>query len=314
MLENTALSIENVTYHYGSRLALDGISQSISAGQVFVILGPNGSGKSTLFKLASTLIPLQTGEIFIAGHSVREQANQVRRHLGVVFQYPSLDKKLTVRENIDCQASLFGLRGKLRTNRVDEVLKKLGLTDRTNERVEKLSGGLKRRVELAKGILHRPSVLLLDEPSTGLDPSARLDYWAALQELRKEAGTTVIMTTHLLEEADKADSIAIFHQGKIVAQDSPEKLRRDMGQNIVTIQSRSAVDAQELVQSRFGWSSDLVGNQIRIRNAEAAQRVTDLSDALGNMADSLTIGRPSLEDVFVEKTGVSYSADAAIAS
>ena len=301
-----AIQITNLHYKYGDRVAVDGISQTIAAEQIYVILGPNGSGKSTLFKLMSTLIPLQQGEIELAGFSVRNSPNAVRQRLGVVFQYPSLDRKLSVKENIECQASLVGLRGADRKTRVTEVLELLKLADRTKDRVEKLSGGLKRRVELAKGILHRPQVLLLDEPSTGLDPAARLDYWAALQELKNNYGTTVVMTTHLLEEAEKADEIAIFNRGKLVANDAPEALRQQMGQSILTLQSRQPAVTQKTLQERFGWTSEIVGHQVRVRDEQAAGQAGEVARFLGDGIDSLTIARPSLEDVFVAKTGESY--------
>jgi ABC-2 type transport system ATP-binding protein len=299
--------MDRVRYRYDDRVAVDGLTQSVSREQLFLILGPNGSGKSTLFKLISTLIPLQEGEIFVDGLSVRTEANSVRQRISVVFQYPSLDRKLTVQENIECQAALVGLRGQMRRQRVAESMALMKITDRANERAERLSGGLKRRVELAKGILHQPSVLLLDEPSTGLDPSARLDLWAALQELKTQFGTTVVMTTHLLEEAEKADTIAIMNRGKLVAQDSPENLRRAMGSNIVTVTSRNPANTQQKLLEQFGWVSELVGNEVRINSGDVAQRISELAIALGDSVDSVTLARPSLEDVFVTRTGEHFS-------
>ncbi len=306
LTSNAAIQITDLRYNYGERVAIDGLNQSIAAGIIFVILGPNGSGKSTLFKLVSTLVPLQQGEILVCGNSVRTNPHQVRQNIGVVFQYPSLDRKLTVQENIECQASLVGLRGSHRKSRVEEVIRLMSLTDRTGERAEKLSGGLKRRVELAKGILHRPAILLLDEPSTGLDPNARLELWSALQDLKKQFGTTVVMTTHLLEEADKADQIAIMNRGKLVAQDTPENLRRSMGGSVITLRSRNAEQTQRLISERFGWTSDLLSHEVRIHDANAANQVSEMAAALGDSIDSLTIARPSLEDVFVAKTGESF--------
>lgn len=298
-----AIELDQVRYSYGQRVAIDGLSQSIPREQLFLILGPNGSGKSTLFKLISTLIPLQDGEIFVDGLSVRKQANEVRQRISVVFQYPSLDRKLTVQENIECQAALVGLRGQQCRDRVQDAMRLMNITDRAKERAERLSGGLKRRVELAKGILHHPSVLLLDEPSTGLDPSARLDLWAALQELKTQFGTTVVMTTHLLEEAEKADTIAIMNRGKLVAQDSPDSLRREMGANIITVTSRNPATTQQKLLSQFGWASEIVGNEVRISSTDVAERISEVATALGDSIDSVTLARPSLEDVFVSKTG-----------
>jgi ABC-2 type transport system ATP-binding protein len=303
---SNAIQINNVTYRYGERVAIDSLTQSIAANQLFAVLGPNGSGKSTLFRLISTLVPLQQGEIEVSGLSVSTQATKVRQRIGVVFQHPSLDRKLTVRENIDCQASLVGLTGSSRRSRVDEVISAMSLQDRTNERAEKLSGGLKRRVELAKGILHRPEVLLLDEPSTGFDPSARLELWNALQELKQQHGCTVVMTTHLLEEADKADAIAIMHRGKVVAQDAPDALRRAMGSNIVTIQSREPQAAQNRIREQFGWTSEILNHAVRVSSSDAANRLAELTQLLGDSIECLTVARPSLEDVFIAKTGENF--------
>lgn len=306
MQNESAIVIENLRYSYGERVAIDGLSQNIPASQMFVILGPNGSGKSTLFKLLSTLVPLQSGDVTVAGFSVRTHAAQVRQSIGVVFQYPSLDKKLSVRENIDCQASLVGLFGRERRQRVDDVMRALSLNDRANDRAEKLSGGLKRRVELAKGILNRPAVLLLDEPSTGLDPSARLEFWAALERLKGEAGTSIVMTSHLLEEADKADQIAIMNRGKLVAQDSPENLRRVMGDSMITIRGRRTDYISQLLNQQFGWTCRVLQNEVKVDEAGAVQRVGEVSQLLGEDVESVTVSRPSLEDVFVARTGESF--------
>ena len=303
-----AIDVEGVHYRYGDRVALAGVDLAVEPRQMFAILGPNGSGKSTLFKLLSTLAPLQEGELRVAGRSVRSEPNAVRSLLGVVFQYPSLDRKLTVRENIECQATLVGLRGAARRERVDEVLELLKLTDRGPERVETLSGGLKRRVELAKGILHRPPVLLLDEPSTGLDPAARLDYWAALQQLKNTFGTTVVMTTHLLEEADKADRIAIFHRGKVVAAGTPQSLRQAMGEAVLTVQGGSPEGVREAIREQLGWDGEIIGDAVRIRRHDAAARIGEITTLLGEGVDSVTLARPSLEDVFIASTGESFLA------
>ncbi len=218
------------------------------------ILGPNGSGKSTLFKLIATLVKVQQGGISVFGADTNRDTHLVRSRIGIVFQSPSLDKKLTVLENIRCQAALVGLAGAARDTRIAEVMKQLGLDDRASERCEKLSGGLKRRVEIAKGILHFPPLLLLDEPSTGLDPSARLDLWNALTNLHNNHGVTVVLTTHLLEEAEKCDSLAILHQGKCVAYDSPDSLRKQSGNEILTIQCADPETVAQKLKDRFQWS------------------------------------------------------------
>jgi ABC-2 type transport system ATP-binding protein len=226
----------------------------------------------------------------------------VRGKIGIVFQSPSLDKKLTVDENIACQGALYGIGGALLRKRRDEVLQKMGLTDRRQDLCETLSGGMKRRVELAKGMLHQPSVLLLDEPSTGLDPAARLDLWDALSEMAT-TGMTVLLTTHLLEEAEKADELAIMSAGKLIAQGNAEQLRADMGSGLVTVVSDDPAETERIVRDDMGLDAQRVQQQVRIRSESPAELVPSLAARLGTAATTITIGRPSLEDVFIAKTG-----------
>src|ERR1700682_6042276 len=230
-----AIQIVNLEHRYGARRALAGISLQIELGEIFVFLGPNGGGKTTLFRLLSTLVPGQAGDFPILGFDLRRQTQAIRERLGVVFQAPSLDKKLTVVENLMHQGHLYGLSGRVLEARQNEMLARLGLADRAGERAETLSGGLRRRVELAKGMLHRPRLLLLDEPSTGLDPGARSDLGNYLREVRSQAGVTIVLTTHLLDEAERADRIAILNAGELVAWGAPDELRSTVGGDSITI-------------------------------------------------------------------------------
>ncbi len=300
---NSALSVKNVTHRYKEVTALDGLSFEVPAGQVFGILGPNGSGKSTLFRLVSTLTRVQTGSIQVLGWCTQSNTSQVRQQLGVVFQSPSLDRKLTVLENIRCQAALYGLSGSERDKRIDEFVSMMGLTDKLNIRSEKLSGGQKRRVELAKGLLHRPKVLLLDEPSTGLDPAARLDLWQALTQLRDSYGTSIILTTHLLDEADKCDCIAILNAGVMVACDRPENLRSETGEVVVCISTNDPKAVAQILNERLGIDSKILDQQVRITTPKASSSLSAVVDETKAFASSVSIGRPSLEDVFIAKTG-----------
>lgn len=209
-------TVRNLQHQYGEHHALRGVDIDIRPGRIFALLGPNGSGKTTLFRLLCTLLPIQQGQVLVGGFDSASQPLRVREQIGIVFQSPSLDMKLTVDENIACQGALYGIHGLELRRRRDELLEQLDLLDRRDDLCQVLSGGLKRRVELAKGMLHQPRLLLLDEPSTGLDPSARLKLWDAIREMAGR-GMTVLLTTHLLEEADKADDIAIMSQGKLIA-------------------------------------------------------------------------------------------------
>ena len=231
-----AIEVAELSHAYRERQALRSVSFEIAAGEIFAFLGPNGGGKSTLFRVLSTLMPPQQGHVNILGQSVVEKQLAVRETIGVVFQAPSLDKKLTVDENLSQQAALYGLHGDQLTQRREEVLQQLGLVDRRSDLTETLSGGLRRRVDLAKGLLHRPRLLLLDEPSTGLDPGARSDLWRYLQQLRDDFGVTIVLTSHLLEEADRADRVAVLHLGQIVAQGTPAELRESVGGDSISIE------------------------------------------------------------------------------
>src|SRR3954467_1910464 len=237
MSTSPAVEIAHLAYRYGDREAIHDLSLSIAEREIFAILGPNGSGKTTLFRVLSTLIPLQQGDVRIFGRDLRTNAAAIRSQLGIVFQSPSIDKKLTVIENVIHHGRLYGLGGRELRARADEMLARLGLADRRKELVEQLSGGLRRRVELATGMLHRPRLLLLDEPSTGLDPGARSDLWQYLEQVRDSDGVTVVLTTHLLEEAQRADRIAIMHKGELSALNTPVALQAAVGGDSITIRT-----------------------------------------------------------------------------
>lgn len=297
------IKIADLTHRYGERVALDGLTLSIAAGELFAILGPNGGGKSTLFRLLSTLLRPQRGSITIAGLDPVVSPGAVRELLGVVFQAPSLDKKLSVVENLWCQGRLYGLSsGELR-GRTTELLERFGLADRARERVETLSGGLKRRVELAKGLLHRPRLLLLDEPSAGLDPLARNELRQYLLEIRARDGMTIVLTTHLLDEADQADRIAILDRGKLVALDSPAALRQTLAGESLSLQTADPTAVAAELAAQFALPTRVVGDSVRVEVPQAHEWVSRIVDALPGRIDSLTLGRPSLEDVFIARTG-----------
>lgn len=299
----SALEIDSVSYRYGDKLALDRLSFNVESGTIFGILGPNGSGKSTLFRLVSTLSAVHEGSIRVFGCCTKRDTAAVRSLLGVVFQSPSLDRKLTVLENLRCQAALYGMTGNARNARIDEVCSLLGIAERLKDRCEKLSGGLKRRVELAKGLLHKPKVLLMDEPSTGLDPAARLDLWHAISNLKQDYGTTIVLTTHLLEEADKCDMIAIMNAGTLVALDAPDRLRAEGGETVITITTNSPEEVAAAIRDRLNLEPQTTSTEVRLRLPNAGERIHQIMEVSQSKATSINIGRPSLEDVFIAKTG-----------
>lgn len=303
MSSEWAVEIEALTHYYGSRCALNSVSFRVARGELFVLLGPNGGGKTTLFRILSTLMRPQSGRVAVAGCELPINVEGARAALGVVFQSPSLDRKLTVQENLRYQGVLYGLDRKTQRSREDLLLGQLGLTERRHDLVETLSGGLRRRVEIAKGMLHHPQVLLMDEPNTGLDPGARSDVWRYLQQLRESLGITVLMTTHLLEEADKADRIAILHEGSVVALDTPAVLRGSVGGDSITIETDDADSLAAEIASRFSLTPRVVGVTIRIEQPDGPSWVPRLAEAFSSRIRGIHVGRPTLEDVFIQRTG-----------
>jgi len=292
-----SVEVEGLTHRYGERLALDRVSFSVRSGEVFGVVGPNGGGKSTLFKILSTALRPTSGQARIAGVQIADEA--VRRKIGVVFQAPSLDQKLTVAENLLHHGHLYGLWGGGLRTRIGEELSRFKLSDRAGDRVEKLSGGLQRRVELAKSLLPRPEVLLLDEPSTGLDPGARHELWEALRGLR---GVTVLLTTHLLEEAERCDRLAILHKGRLAALGEPLALRAEIGGDVVTVRTRDAEGLAAAIRGKLGESPQVIPGAVRMSRDRGHELVGKLLEAFPEWIESVTVAKPSLEDVFIART------------
>lgn len=303
MVADTAIDVSHVTHRYGSRTAVNDLSLQVKSGEVFVFLGPNGSGKTTLFRVLATLIPLQEGEITILGYNLRRDAVEIRSRLGVVFQAPSLDKKLTVAENLRYQGKLYGLSGSKLENRCDEMLTALGIADRAGDRTETLSGGMRRRVELAKGLLHHPQLLLLDEPSTGLDPGARSDLWKYLEQIRTQDGVTIVLTTHLLEEAERGDRIAIMHNGSLAALDTPVALQAAVGGDSITIRAADPEKLAAAIRQKFACDVIVLEDTVRLEQPDGHQWIAKLVEAFPEEIQSITLGKPTLEDVFIHTTG-----------
>ena len=299
---------ENLSHQYGSRLALSNVNFEVKAGEIFGLLGPNGGGKSTLFRILSTMMSPTGGRAEVAGHDVARDPAAVRRSIGVVFQTQSLDKALTVAENLRAQGHLHGLSGPKLRDRMQQVMERLGLADRRNDIVETLSGGLKRRVEIAKGLLHRPVVLLMDEASTGLDPGARRELWQYVEELRSREGVTILLTTHILDEADRCDRLALLHQGCVVAEGTPAHLRSGIGGDVVVLEAAETADAAALasrIETRFGLKPVVVDGVLRVEIANGHRFITEVVEAFPGAIDSVGLHKPTLEDVFVRETGAS---------
>jgi ABC-2 type transport system ATP-binding protein len=301
-----AIQISHLSHRYGERTALSDVSLEIGDREIFGFLGPNGSGKTTLFRILSTLIAPVEGQVTIAGLDLRESREAVRRIIGVVFQSPSLDKQLTAEENLRHHGHLYGLRGAEREKRIDEMLARVGLAQRPRELVGTYSGGIRRRVELAKGLLTRPKILLLDEPSTGLDPGARIDLWRYLREIRDESGATILVTTHLMDEAEHCDRLAIMDTGKVAACDTPEALRSRIGADVITLTGDDPEGLVSTIRERFGVTAERVDSVVRIERERGHEFIPQLVEALAGRIRSVSLGKPTLEDVFIDVTGHTF--------
>ncbi|MEZ5361930.1 MAG: ABC transporter ATP-binding protein [Bryobacterales bacterium] len=303
MTASPAVQVENLVFRYGDRTALAGISFEVGRGEIFGLLGPNGGGKTTLFRILSTLLEPAEGRALIFGSDVAKSPIEARRRIGVVFQNQSLDRRLSVEENLDCQGRLYGLGGADLKERIERAMRTTGVYDRRADIVESLSGGLRRRVELAKCLLHRPQLLLLDEPSTGVDPAVRLDFWNYLRRLREEQGVTVLLTTHLLEEADKCDRLAILDQGSLVASGTPDELKSRIGGDVITLTSSDSTTLERKLREKFQIEAQVINGTVRFEQERGPEAVAQLLRALPDSVDSVTVARPSLEDVFIHATG-----------
>ena len=297
-----ALQANDLKHRYETREALRGISFDVASTEIFGLLGPNGGGKTTLFRIVATLFPPMSGQALVFGDDVTRFPARVRRMLGVVFQSPALDPRLTVVENLRHHGHLYGLRGRMLQGRIDETLGIVHLDDRANDLVMALSGGLQRRVELAKALLSQPKLLLLDEPGTGLDPGARRDLWDHLAVLRRR-GTTILVTTHLMDEASRCDRVGILHEGQLVALGTPADLTAEIGGDVILIAARDLEGLARKVLDRFGQPVEILDDRLRVERQLAHEFITDLVEAFPGEIESVTFGKPTLEDVFVHHTG-----------
>ena len=298
------ISVQNIVHRYENRTALNGVSFDVRPAELFGLLGPNGSGKTTLFRILSTLMVPTGGRAVVMGCDAAQNAARLRRQIGVVFQAQSVDPKLTAYENLWHQGHLYGLRGAALSNRVAEILTRVGLADRAKERVETFSGGMQRRIELAKGLLHHPGVLLLDEPTTGLDPGARRDLWQYLQILRDEEHVSVLVTTHLMEEAERCDRLAIMNEGNLVALGTPAELKSEIGGDIILLDAAGDADSvAQHIRTRFHVDTTVLGTQVRIEREGGHRFVPDLVEAFPGEIQAISVSKPALEDVFIHRTG-----------
>jgi ABC-2 type transport system ATP-binding protein len=297
------IAVRDLVHRYDGRVALNGVSFDVRPAELFGLLGPNGSGKTTMFRILSTLMVPVGGRAVILGHDAAKDPSQLRREIGVVFQAQSIDLKLTAAENLRHQGHLYGLHGPGLRRRIIEILERVGLADRAKDKAGTFSGGMQRRLELAKGLLHGPRVLLLDEPTTGLDPGARRDLWQYLRILRDEEQVTVLVTTHLMEEAERCDRLAILNEGKLVALGTPAELKHEIGGDVIVLEARDPESLATRIRARFNVDVQVIDRQVRIERENGHRFVTDVVEAFPGEIDAVSIAKPSLEDVFIRRTG-----------
>jgi ABC-2 type transport system ATP-binding protein len=297
------IRVESLRHAYGERAALDGVTFDVRRAEIFGLLGPNGSGKTTMFRILSTLMLPSSGRAVIAGFDAARDPSNLRKHIGVVFQAQSIDIKLSAEENLRHVGHLYGLSGSALKQRICEMLGRVGLSDRAGDRAETFSGGMQRRLELAKGLLHRPSVLLLDEPTTGLDPGARRDLWQYLHTLRDEEGVTVIVTTHLMEEAERCDRLAILSEGRLVALGTPAELKSEIGGDVILLETNDPESLARKIRERYHIDGAVIAGKVRLEQEQGHRFVTDVVEAFPGEIESISVSKPNLEDVFIHRTG-----------
>src|SRR5881392_1707503 len=302
-MSEAVIEAKGLVKKYGQLEAVRGIDLEVKQGEIFGFLGPNGAGKSTTISMLCTLLKPTAGSASVAGIDVVHDPARVRQRIGLVFQDPSLDDQLTGRENLEFHAFIYSVPAEQRRERIDKMLELLQLTDRASSQVRTYSGGMKRRLEIARGMLHEPQILFLDEPTLGLDPQTRRNIWTHLNELRSTKGVTIFMTTHYMDEAEYCDRIAIIDRGKIVALGTPEELKAMVGGDVVTITSTAPGAAAKEITELLGVTPSRQNGTLRMEVPDGKAFVPRLVRELSAPVDTVTLRRPSLDDVFLKLTG-----------
>jgi len=309
-MEGAAIATTGLTMRFNGFTAVDSVDLSIEKGELFGLLGPNGAGKSTIIKMLTTMLRPTSGGATVWGHDIGRERDAVRNSIGVVFQDPSVDSQLSGRENLDFHGRMYGMDKKTRTERVAEVLELVDLTEKADVLMEDYSGGMQRRLEIARGLMHHPHVLFLDEPTLGLDAQTRRYIWRYIQKMNREDGVTVVLTTHYMEEADHlCERIAIIDQGKIVALDTPENLKDLIGADIITLEMDDGLTDEEVREfSKFEGvkSVERSGSTLTLRVDRGESRIPEIvlsACRAGVKIRSVSMHEPTLEDVFLKFTG-----------
>jgi ABC-2 type transport system ATP-binding protein len=298
-----AVSVRDLRKSYGELEAVRGIDLEVEPGEIFGFLGPNGAGKSTTIKILCTLARPTSGTAQVAGHDVVSERDEVRRHIGLVFQDTTLDDYLTAKQNLEFHAELYGIPARMIAPRLQQVMELVALWDRRTSLVQTFSGGMKRRLEIARGLMHSPRVLFLDEPTVGLDPQTRASIWSYIRELRQREKITIFLTTHYMDEAEYCDRLAIIDAGKIVALGTPADLKAKVGKDRIQLTTADDTAATAALAAKFGLEATRRDGQLTIAVEHGEQFVPRLFAELGVAIKSIAVARPSLDDVFLAYTG-----------
>jgi ABC-2 type transport system ATP-binding protein len=303
MSDSHIIEVEHLVKNYAALRAVDDVSFSVDQGEIFGLLGPNGAGKTTTISILCTLTKPTSGRASINGFDIVRQQSQVRQCIGLVFQDPSLDDRLTALENMDFHARVYNVPASVRKERIEQVLKMVELWERRRDIVQTFSGGMKRRLEIARGLIHRPKVLFLDEPTLGLDPQTRHRLWDFILGLRETEGTTVFLTTHYMDEAEYASRIAVMDHGQLIALDSPGGLKGMVGGDVISLSTVDDQKARAELQARYKIEPRYDNGQIRFEIADGDRFIPALIKELKTEILSISLRRPTLDDVFLKLTG-----------
>jgi ABC-2 type transport system ATP-binding protein len=298
-----AIEVHELVKQYGDVTAVAGIDFTVARGEFFAFLGPNGAGKTTTINILCTLARPTSGRARVASCDVVREPHRVRERIGIIFQDPSLDTQLTAWENLALHARVYGVPGTLWRQRAEQLLRLVELWDRRHQLVRTFSGGMKRRLELVRGLLHRPEILFLDEPTLGLDPQTRRQIWSYLETLRRETGVTLFLTTHYLEEAEQCDRVAIIDHGRVIALDTPDRLKARVGRDIIVLATADDARAASELRERFSLEPLVVDGTLRVEVERGDTFIPELVRQLSVPIRSVSLRRPSLDDVFLALTG-----------
>lgn len=297
------IKVENLVKKFGSITAVNDVSLSVNEGTIFGFLGPNGAGKTTTINILCTLLSPTSGTAFVNGYDCLKEAASVRKSIGIVFQDTTLDKDLTAEENLLFHAYLYNVEKSERRKRVEDVLKFVDLYKRKDDLVKKFSGGMKRRLEVARGLIHRPKVLFLDEPTLGLDPQSRTNLWEFITELPMRHDVTIFMTTHYMEEAEVCNNIAIIDNGKIIAGGSPDELKKIIGGDVIYLKTRDNVKAKDEIKKIFDIDATVKDAELFLSTIKGDACIPELIRTLGDDVLSVRLQRPTINDIFLKLTG-----------